>query len=172
MSTSYTTSTANTFTVVHARDMAAKVSTDLKRMQRLYGLPSDADIAAYESEVVELLRRGYLGTAFYGFRRDGKWIEPTLRYTAHELAAGDVNDDPGRVRPGQYVAGATFYSYLTYSSAWDRLTPAEQAQVKQALPIQRVGAALPAVHNGYFADDKTYSAGGRSLARASVRSYA
>jgi len=109
MSTSYTTSTANTFTVVHARD---------------------------------------------------------------ELAAGDVNDDPGRVRPGQDVAGATFYSYLTYSSAWDRLTPADQAQVKQALPIQRVGAALPAVHNGYFADDKTYSAGGRSLARASVRSYA
>jgi hypothetical protein len=95
-----------------------------------------------------------------------------LRYTAHELAAGDVNDDPGRVRPGQDVAGATFYSYLTYSSAWDRLTPAEKAQVKQALPIQRVGAALPAVHNGYFADDKTYSAGGRSLARASVRSYA
>ena len=90
MSTSYTTSTANTFTVVHARDMAAKVSTDLKRMQRLYGLPSDAAIAAYETEVVELLRRGYLGTAFYGFRRDGKWIEPTLRYTAHELAAGEV----------------------------------------------------------------------------------
>ena len=46
------------------------------------------------------------------------------------------------------------------------------AQIEQALPIQRVGAELPAVHNGYFADDKTYSAGGRSLARASVRSYA
>lgn len=172
MSISYTTTTANTFTVVHARDMAAKVSTDLKRVQRLYGLPSDADIAAYETEVVELLRRGYLGTAFYGFRRDGKWIEPTLRYTAHELAAGEVNDDPGRVRPGLNVAGATFYSYLTYSSAWDRLSAAEQAQIKQTLPIQRVGAALPAVHNGYFADDKTYSAGGRSLARASARSYA
>ena len=50
-------------------------------------------------------------------------------------------------------------------------TPAEQAQVKQTLAIQRVGAALPAVHNGYFADDKTYSSGGRALGRASVRSY-
>lgn len=172
MSSSYTASTSNTFTVVHARDMSAKVATDLKRMQRLYGLPSDTDIAAYEAEVIELLRRGYLGTAYYGFRRDGEWIEPTLRYTAHELVSGANNDDPGRVPPGQNIVGASFYSYLTYSSAWDRLNSAEQTQVKQALPVKRVGADLPAVHNGYFADDKTYSAGGRSLARASVRSYA
>ena len=104
MSTSYTTSTANTFTVVHARDMAAKVSTDLKRMQRLYGLPSDAAIAAYETEVVELLRRGYLGTAFYGFRRDGKWIEPTLRYTAHELAVCSVLFDVALAKPKKALA--------------------------------------------------------------------
>jgi len=172
MSTSYTASTSNTFTVVHAREMSAKVAADLKRMQRLYGLPSDAAIAAYETEVVELLRRGYLGTAFYGFRREGKWIEPTLRYTANEFAAEAGNDDPGRVRPGQNVAGASFYSYLTHTSEWDRLSSAERAQIEQALPIRRVGADLPAVNNGYFADDKTYSAGGRSLARASVRSYA
>ena len=36
---SYTEST--TFTVTHARHMAAKVATDLKRMQRFYGKPSD-----------------------------------------------------------------------------------------------------------------------------------
>jgi len=42
------------FTVTHARHMAAKVATDLKRMQRLYGAPSDPSIADYEGELIEL----------------------------------------------------------------------------------------------------------------------
>lgn len=172
MSLSYTASSSNTFTVTHARHLAAKVATDLKRMQRLYGQPSDTDIASYETEVVELLRHGYLGTAFYGYRRDSKWIEPTLRYTAQDLASGTNDDDPGKVPPGRNIVGATFYSYLTYSSAWDLLSSAQQSAVKQALPFQRVGAPQPAVENGYFADDRAYSSGGRSLARASVRSFA
>ena len=50
-----------TFTVTHARHMAAKVATDLKRMQRLYGSPSDASIASYEAELIELMKAGYLG---------------------------------------------------------------------------------------------------------------
>ena len=85
MSDSYTISETETFTVTHARHMAAKVATDLKRMQRLYGSPSDASIAQYEAEVIEFLKDGYLGTVSYGFRRNGKWIEPTLRYTARDL---------------------------------------------------------------------------------------
>ena len=40
MSYSYTLSETRTFTVTHARHMAAKVATDLKRMQRLYGSPA------------------------------------------------------------------------------------------------------------------------------------
>jgi len=60
MTTSYTLNATETFTVTHARHMAAKVGTDLKRMQRLYGLPSDADIAKYEAEVIEFLKSGYL----------------------------------------------------------------------------------------------------------------
>src|SRR5690606_6748846 len=115
-SSSYTES--STFTITHARHMAAKVATDLKRMQRLYDYPSDRDIADYETEVIELLKAGYLGTITYGFRRDGNWIEPTLRYTAQDLAGGSANDDdPGKVRPGANVAGAAFYNYLTYSAA-------------------------------------------------------
>ena len=39
MSDSYTISESESFTVTHARHMAAKVATDLKRMQRLYGSP-------------------------------------------------------------------------------------------------------------------------------------
>ena len=111
MSDSYSYTESRTFTVTHARHMAAKVATDLKRMQRFYGKPSDESIADYETEATEMLRAGYLDTVTYGFKRDGKWIEPTLRYTARDLAGASANDDdPGRIRPGADIGGASFRS--------------------------------------------------------------
>jgi len=98
MSLSFTVSETTSFTVTHARHMAAKVAADLKRMQRLYNQPTDIDIADYETEVTELLKSGYLGTLTVGFKRDNAWIEPTLRYTARDLAGSSSNDDdPGRI---------------------------------------------------------------------------
>ena len=170
MSYSYTVSETTTFTVTHARHMAAKVATDLKRLQRLYGKPGDIEIADFESEVVELLKGGYLGTVAYGYRRDGNWIEPTLRYTARDLAGSAANDDdPGRVRPGADISGASFCSYLTYSAAWNTLPETEKNTVRARLPFKRTGAPEPGVR-GYLSDDRTYSSGGRALSRASVRS--
>lgn len=170
MSYSFTQSDSITFTATHAKHMSAKVSADLKRLQRLYGKPSDIDIADYDAEIVELLKGGYLGTVTYGFRRDGNWIEPTIRYTAQDLAGASANDDdPGRVRPGADISGATFYSYLTYSSAWDQLSAEEKNTIKKQLPFQRGSADAPSV-SGYFSNDRTYSSGGRALNRASVRS--
>ena len=171
MSYSYTSTETRTFTLTHAKHLAAKVSTDLKRLQRLYGHLTDERIAEFEGEITELLRQGYLGTVTYGFQRDDKWIEPTLRYTASDLASGGTDDDPGRVLPGKDISGAKFHSYLTYSAAWDALTADQRSAVKQQLPLQRVSGSDAAVSNGYFADDKTYSSGGRSLGRASVRTY-
>jgi hypothetical protein len=74
MSSSFTITETITFTLTHAKHMAAKVATDLKRLQRLYGSPSDTDIANYETEVIELLKAGYLGILTVGFRRNGLWI--------------------------------------------------------------------------------------------------
>ena len=45
MSSSFTLTETTTFTLTHARHMAAKVATDLKRLQRFYGRPGDAAIA-------------------------------------------------------------------------------------------------------------------------------
>lgn len=171
MSYSFTATETTTFTLTHARHLAAKVTADLKRLQRLYGHITDERIAEFEGEVTELLRQGYLGTVTYGFQRDDKWIEPTLRYTASELADSSTDDDPGRVSPGRNISGAQFHSYLTYSTAWDALTADQRATVKKQLPLQRVSGTESAVSNGYFADDKSYWSGGRSLGRASVRSY-
>ncbi len=171
MSYSFTATETRTFTVTHARHLAAKVAADLKRLQRLYGHITDQHIAEFEGEVAELLHQGYLGTVTYGFQRNDKWIEPTLRYTAADFEGGGTDDDPGRVSPGKDVSGAKFHSYLTYSPAWGALTPDKRAAIKRQLPLQRVSGSESAVTNGYFADDKTYSSGGRSLGRASVRSY-
>jgi hypothetical protein len=172
MSDSYSFTQSSTFTVTHARHMAAKVATDLKRIQRLYdGVPTDGSIANYECEVTELLKAGYLNTVTYGFRREGNWIEPTLRYTARDLAGMSSNDDdPGKIRPSADVSGASFYSYLTYSTAWDRLSEAEKDAFKKRLPFYRGGAAEPGI-TGYMSTDRTYSSGGKALDRASVRSH-
>ena len=169
MSFSITESQSTSFTVTHAKHMAAKVATDLKRLQRFYGQPGDGAIANYETEIVELLKKRYLGTVTYGFRRDGKFIEPTVRYTARDLSGLAANDDdPGRIRPGVDITNASFYSYLTYSAAWDALSFTDQDAFKKSLPFYRGGAPEPAV-NGYLSEDLTYSSGGRALYRASVR---
>lgn len=171
MTSSFTFTDTASFTVTHARHMAAKVAADLKRMQRLYGAPSDLSIADFEAELIELMKASYLGTVTFGFRRDGAWIVPTLRYTAQDLSGAAANDDdPGRIRPGADITGASFYSYLTYSSSWDRLTFDQQTAFKRALPFFRGGAPEPGV-NGYFSPDLVYSAGGRALNRNSVRSW-
>ena len=171
MTTSFTLSESTTFTVTHARHMAAKVSADLKRIQRFYGSPSDLDIADYEEEATELLKAGYFGTHMLGFRRGGLWIPPTLRYTARDLAGAAANDDdPGNVKPGANIAGASFYSYLTYSPAWHALTEAQREAFRQRMPFSRPGAPQPGI-NGYLVEDRVYSAGGRALNRSSVRSY-
>ena len=168
---SYTITESTTFTVTHARHMASKVSADLKRMQRFYGSPSDSQIASYETEITELLKAGYLGRLTLGYLRSDQWIEPTLVYTARDLAGMAANDDdPGRVLPDRDVSGATFYNYLLYSAAWMAASQAERAAFEKRMPFTRSTKAEPTV-NGYLVDDKTYSAGGRSLSRASVKAY-
>ncbi|MBN8520309.1 MAG: hypothetical protein J0L77_00230 [Alphaproteobacteria bacterium] len=171
MSYSYTLSETESFTVTHARHMGAKVAADLKRMQRLYGNPSDTKIAEFESEIIEFLKKGYLGTVTYGYRRDDNWIEPTLRYTARDLSGAAANDDdPGKVRPGANITGASFYSYMTYSATYDALSDTDREAFRKNLPFTRGGAPEPGI-SGYLNVDRTYSSGGRALDRATVRSW-
>ena len=171
MSYSYTITDTVTFTRTHAKHIAAKVASDLKRMQRFYGEPLDNWINAFEKEVIEFLKAGFLDIVAYGFRSNGYWIEPTLIYTARDLKGITVSDnDPGRVRPGAQTAGASFHSYLTYNSTWNQLTSQEQEEFAKRLPFQRTAGAEPAI-NGFWCRDLTYSAGGRALDRASLRSY-
>lgn len=171
MSYSLTTSSTQTFTLTHAKYLASKVATDLKRMQRFYLSPTDTQIADFETELTELLKAGYLLEITYGFRRDGNWIEPTLRYTARDLSGLSGSDnDPGRVRPNADVTRASFYSYLVTNSAFDQLSTADREKFNSQLPFTRSGAPAPGI-SGYLSQDKSYSSGGQALDRSSVKSY-
>ena len=149
--------------------MSAKVSADLRRIQRFYDWPSSTRIADYEEEIAQLLKNGYLGTVTFGFKRDGQWIEPTVSYTASELS--DAMDDvPGAISPHADVSNATFYSFLTYSDKYWSLSSQERSDFKKSLPIQRGEGDEPSV-SGYYESDKTYSSGDRSLSRKTLRSF-
>lgn len=166
MSSSYTFSDTESFTLTHAKRLASKVAADLKRFQRFYGLPSDLWIDRYERELVELLKRDALSYIVYGFKRNGQWTEAAVRYKA--LAGGqlDVDDDPGRVRPNLDVAGAGFTSFRSTSRA---LSDQEAQEIDEAAGFSRVSGSAPDLESGYWAEDRTYSAGGRGLGRSSVR---
>ena len=169
MTYSYTETAA--FTVTHARHLAAKIATDLKRMQRLYDEPDDEDIEEYQAEAIEFVRAGYLESVAYGFKRDGRWIEPTLIYTIRELLGASADDDdPGRVRPGADVAGGYFHSFLQLNQAWWNLPLEERARFEENLPFKRTPGTEPGV-NGCLVRDRTYSSGGRALERSSVRGF-
>ena len=169
MTYSHSDSHTMTFTSTDAVYIATKVATDLKRMQRFYGEPSNEWIQNFEIEVIGLLMGGYMGTMTYGFWRNGYWIEPTLFYTARDLSGVTASDDdPGRIKPGASIDGASFYSYLTYSTAWYQLLPARREEFAKQLPFQRSDGPKPGV-DGYLSKDLTYSAGDRALDRASLR---
>jgi len=171
MSHSYTYNETQTFTATHAKHLGAKVATDLKRMQRFYGSPSNSSIEDYEIEIIELLKKGFLETVTYGFKRSGNFIEPTLSYTAQDLSGFSASDDdPGRIKPGADISGASFYSYLTLTNTWFSLSNEEKTSFEKHLPFVRTGAAEPGI-NGYLSQDKTYSSGGRALNRSTVKSY-
>lgn len=170
MSYSYSSTESTSFTVTHAKHIASKVAADLKRMQRFYGMPSDIRINDFESEIIEYLKHGYLEKVSYGFQKDGEWIEPTLIYTAKELSYS-ANDDPGKIRPGRDISDAHFGSFLEYSLSWYALSDQDKTKFKGNLSIQRSTGTTPTI-SGYLEDDRTYSSGGKSLSRSSVRSYA
>jgi len=172
MSTTYSYSQSETFTVTDGRHIGAKVGTDLLRFQRFYGKPSTDMIDAYEEELVALLKGDYLDTVTYGYQRNGGWVAgAALRY--HAIGGRDLaaDDDPGRLRPGADINGAHFTSFLTRSSRWWALSEMDRQRFEVCLPFQRTSGAEPGVESGYWVMDRTYSAGGRALSRATIRRF-
>lgn len=166
---SYTSTATSSFTFTHARYIASKVATDLKRFQRFYGSPSDDLIDRYERELAGLLKHDAVDTVVYGFQRSSLWTPASVRYRAIPGGSLLADDDPGKIRPGIDIVGAHFTSFLSYSNAWWDLTQAERDAIRNDLPINRSTGSSPDLETGAWSDDLSYSAGGRGLGRSSVR---
>ncbi|MDE0511649.1 MAG: hypothetical protein OXI88_07690 [Gammaproteobacteria bacterium] len=166
----FTDSLSDTFTIAHAKRIASKVATDLLRFKRFYGSPSDYWIDKFESELVVLLKYDAVDTVIYGFQRNNLWTMASAKYVALPGGSINVDDDPGKIRPGLDVSNAHFTSFLTYSSRWWSLTNAERSRIKNELPFQRESGYSSGLEAGYWAGDLNYVAGGRGLGRSTVRS--
>jgi hypothetical protein len=157
-----------TFTATSARYLTSKIATDLRTMLRYYGVPSTTEIDKYAQEAAQLMLDGYLAWVDYGLRRvtaDGgrEWVLQ-LRYSVS--SSGVLTDDhPGGVPANAPAAGATFYSYLSYSGAFDALPLAQQDAVKATLPVKRTGAAESPRAGGIVNAQRSYSRDGVSLSR-------
>jgi hypothetical protein len=166
MTTSYTLTESQTFTIAHAKYITSKVATDLHRFQRFYGQPDETRIANYEAELAVMIKGDYLDHVTYGFKRGEQWVE-ALRYRV--LPGGTIlnDDDPGGLRPID-LTGLQFGSYMVHSNKWHNLTDTERQSIEATLPFKRGGTAEPTLENGQWITDSSYSAGGRGLGRSKI----
>lgn len=168
MSSSYTDTTTETFTILHARHLASKVATDLQKFHRFYnGQPSLEWIEKYEKELTVLLKYKAVSSVVYGFKRNGKWTEAAVQYTVTADGTLVSNDDPGKIRPGLDITDAAFTSFLHWNTS--HLSTDESAALDKELPFSRDTTDVPQLEAGYWANDLNYAAGGRSLGRATVK---
>lgn len=153
----------NTFTVTNAEYLASKVAADLRQLKSFYTQPSEEKIDQYVKELVILLKGGYISSVDYGFTKSDSWVL-AISYSVNPVTGQLVDDSPGRVPAGKDISGASWGSFMRYSTKFENLSGAEQATVKSTLPFQRGGAADP--QDGlYGLNDKTYSSGGQQINR-------
>lgn len=165
---SLTFTITESFTRSSARYVVSKVAADLRLMQRFYGAPSDSWIEAYITELVELLVVRGLSSVTYGFKRNGAWVV-ALRYVASIDGSLTADDRAGHVSPGLDITGASSSSFLIYSSGWWALPAADRERIEALIRFQRTGGVEPSSGNGYWVEDKTYSADRGGVRRATFR---
>jgi len=166
-----TIAASQSFTRTHAKYLASKVIADLYQCARLYGRPSTDDVPDYEAELVELLAGGFVNEYEFGFKHDGKRVVSwQYRVTVGgDLIGGGTDDGAGGVYARAQVAGAEYFNFLSYSQKWFDLTSSDRDRIKEGLPISRAAGTLPADGNGYWAQDRTYTSSGTSVARRTFR---
>jgi hypothetical protein len=161
---SYTTTATTTFNRSHARYVATKVAADLRRMQHLYGWPTDKVIGDLIEEITEMLALDYLKTIEIGFERYGKRVL-SLKYESRRDGTLSNDNNAGGLPRGADVSGCDRINYMTYTEKFNNLTAAQQLAVKQTLPYVRTGAPEPQDGTGYWTQDRTYSAAGGGTVR-------
>lgn len=161
---SYSFTQSETFSIVHARKLAAKVAADMHLCAQFYGQPSEQNIRYYAEELAQYLNKGYVEEYEFGFKKNNRRIV-SWRYKVDEYGALTTDERPGKVVPYVDISGATFFNFLTQSSSFFRLSVENQHQFKASLPVQRTNGDAPIDGAGYWTSDRNYFSGGRALNR-------
>lgn len=149
--------------------LASKVATDLKRLQRFYGRPTDKEIDDFVAELIAFLVAGYLDSVEYGFRTALGQRVVSLLYQVDRSGNLTTDDRAGGVYARADISNATWFSYLTHHSSWESLTPLDRERFEARLPIHRTPAAAPTDGNGYWEIDRSYSSDGSGVRRQTFR---
>ncbi len=161
---SYSVTTSETFSIIHARKLSSKVAADMHLCAQYYGQPSESRVREYAEELAQYLNEGYVEEYEFGYQKNGKRLV-TWRYKVDENGLLTTDERPGKVVPYVDVAGASFFNYLTRNPRFWRLTSSQQAAFEGSLPLQRKTGEPPSDGAGYWTSDRNYYAGGRSLNR-------
>ena len=168
MSSTFTHSQAQTFTITDAQYLASKVQTDLMRLHRLYsashGHPTESEINDFYKELVLLQQYNLLDEIEYGFCLGSSWVK-ALKYTARQGGVLTADDDPGGIRYSSISPHAQFTSILRYNSRGrDNNLPDKRNFLNQT-PVRRIsGPGL----SGEWQQQRAYSSGGRGLLRGGI----
>ncbi len=104
----------------------------------------------------------------FGFECAGRRVV-CWRYTVYSDGSIETDDAAGKLCSYAVAARAIYYNFLSYSSKWSDLSPAERERIKSSLPIQRTSGSLPSDGDGYWTRDRSYCSNGVGLARSTFR---
>jgi hypothetical protein len=155
---------SETFTRTHARHLSGRVASDLRQSHLIYRSPSEDMLDPYRIELEEMLFGGYLREYQFGYKRNDVTVW-ALRYVVEPGGLLSTSSAAGGVPSRIDVIGAHFFNFMTYSGAWYTLTDAQRAAVRAASGIVRTPGTLPGTGNGYWATDRSFTAGGVALQR-------
>ena len=165
MSYTQTITTTQTFTMTSAKYIASKIASDLDQVRLFYGNPTEESISKYSLEAAILMKEKCLKNLEYGFKRssDDKVVF-SVKYTV--AFDGTITDDgPGRIPSGANVENTYFFSLLEKSDTWSKLTSVEQKSITDSIPVKRDDSPDSSYVNGYWKNDKGYSADGGGVKR-------
>lgn len=159
-----TRTTTESFTLVHAKELASKVTADMRRCQQIYGKPLEELINGYGTELALLLNGGYVEEYEFGFLRNGARILSWC-YTVNSTGQLVFNDRPGRMVVGVDINGAEWFTRLNKARKFWNLPKDQRDRILADLPVQRVTSDSPPDGRGRRIYDLNYSAGGVTLGR-------
>jgi hypothetical protein len=161
---SYSVTTSETFSIIHARRLSSKVAADMHLCAQYYGQPLESSVRQYAEELAQYLNEGYVEEYEFGYQKNGKRLV-TWRYRVDENGLLTTDERPGKIVPYVDVSGAVFFNYLTRHARFYRLSSSQQTAFEATLPFQRTTGEPPSDGAGYWMSDRNYYAGGRSLNR-------